>query len=55
MKTCGEWWYSYKFLSSVLDGGDQPHAPAALTQREEPPVVMYRRLGGPQSRLDAAV
>jgi hypothetical protein len=45
---------SYSFSTSALDGvSGQRHAPAAFYPRgKDPRYQLYRRLDGPQSRLD---
>jgi hypothetical protein len=40
------------FLTSVLDGGGQHHAPASLPPGKQPPVPLDRRLGGSHNRAE---
>jgi hypothetical protein len=42
----------HTFLTSVLVGGGQLHASAALPPGIQPPCPLEKRLGGPQSRSD---
>jgi hypothetical protein len=49
-----EYWgmevWVHAFLTSALDVSGQLHAPVALPPGKNPLVLMYRRLGGSQSR-----
>jgi hypothetical protein len=40
----------HAFVTSTLDGGGQPHVPAALPSGKERPLPIRQRLGGSQSR-----